>query len=113
MLTFDCTLLACHWLMPSRMCFPANVTASAVVLDCQHDVAAVQWPLGGRPYRGTQLVQSSAGELSVVAVCRPHKSGPSVFFRPVVAAWGDVQWETAKVSERKQAASGVSNLTEL
>lgn len=36
-----------------------------------------------------------------------------MFFRPVVAAWGDVQWETAKVSERKQAASGVSNLTEL
>ena len=34
-----------------------------------------------------------------------------MFFRPVVAAWGDVQWETAKVSDRKPAASGVSTFT--
>ena len=112
MLACICTMLASRWLVPSRICFPINVATSTTMHNWRRIAAAVPVACVRQSHKGTQLLQSTAPEPSVMAVCRTQKSGPSVFFRPVVAAWGDVQWETAKVSERRQAASGVSSLTE-
>ena len=100
MLEPSCTLLACHWLRPSHTCVLQSLQTCATSCLRQttlgHTAAAEHCWLSAQLWLG----------------CRAHKSGPSVFFRPVVAAWGEVQWETAKVSDRKQAASGVSTFAE-